>query len=353
MRRRLLVLTTVHHPDDVRIRGKLIEALASEWDVTYACRGPGPARREKITVRLLSGGRLVRNIRALGIIMRGEYEVLSLHDPETLPAGLLATWFRRRTVVFDVHENVPAQMMTKEWLPRLIKRPTAVITHWMLRLAERSIEITLAERGYASLFRRSHPVFENLLSDAPLPASDGSGSGVVYLGDVTEARGIFVLVRAAGRGIPGEKVTVIGQCSADVEGRIREIASELDVTVELTGRLDHARALEKVASARIGVSPLLDIPNYRWSMPTKILEYLAVGVPVVASDLPGTREVVEKLSGVVLVPPGDVDAWANALGGSIGDNSFSEAARLQAPAIRGQFRFPAEGVRAFYRGLAD
>ena len=108
-----------------------------------------------------------------------------------------------------------------------------------------------------------------------------------------------------------------------------------------------------MASARIGVSPLLDIPNYRWSLPTKILEYLAVGVPVVASDLPGTREVVEKLTGVVLVPPGDVDAWATALGGSIGDESLGEAARRQAPAIRNQFRFPAEGVRTFYRGLAD
>ena len=353
MRRELLVLTAVHHPDDVRIRRKLIEALRSEWNITYACREPGPSRRTGIEVRLLTGGRVLRNLRALRIILRQEYDVLALHDPETLPAGLLATWFRRKKVVFDVHENIPAQILTKDWLPKWSRRLVSRIAHSLLRLAERSMAMTLAERGYAPLFRGSHPTFENLLPAGSLPRTEGDGVGLVYLGDITEARGIFMLIRAVGRGIPGAELTLIGPCSEGTERRVLDLADECDVAVELAGRLEHNAALGRVAEARLAVSPLLDIPNYRMSMPTKLLEYLAVGVPVVTSDLQGTRATVEGLEGVVLVAAGDVDGWASALRTAMKDDDLAEVARRQAPTIQESYVFPSEAVRTFYRSLLD
>ena len=91
------------------------------------------------------------------------------------------------------------------------------------------------------------------------------------------------------------------------------------------------------AGAIVGLSPLLDTPNYRRSLPTKVLEYLAVGVPTLASDLSGTRVVVQGKPGVVLVPPGDLDAWTEALQAITADGELRAAARNGVAAIRETF----------------
>jgi glycosyltransferase involved in cell wall biosynthesis len=96
---------------------------------------------------------------------------------------------------------------------------------------------------------------------------------------------------------------------------------------------------------------LRDLPNYTHSLPTKVIEYLAMGVPVVASDLPGTREHIAALEAVELTPPGDIDAMARAIRTSVSPG-VKEVALEQAAAIRRRFSWPAEEVRQFYRGLA-
>ncbi len=353
MKPRLLVLTTVHHPDDVRIRGKLVEALRRDWQITYACRAPGPQNLEGFEVEILRGRRLARNLRSFALVFSKRYEVAALHDPETLPAGLLAAWIRRKKVVFDVHEDIPAQMLTKDRFPVWMRRPLALGLTLLLRLAERSIHMTLAEPGYSRRFRRQHPVFENLLPPGRLPKAEGGGSGVVYLGDITPHRGLYVLVEAMARSIPEQPLTLIGPCSSKVADHIRLLAGRGGVSVELTGRLPHSEALQRVARARVAVSPLLDIPNYRESQPTKLYEYLAVGVPVVASDLPGTRRAASGLDGVWFAEPGSIDAWAGALRRAVDDDELSEIARRQAPSVEDRLKFPAERVQDFYRRLVD
>ena len=93
-----------------------------------------------------------------------------------------------------------------------------------------------------------------------------------------------------------------------------------------------------------------DHDNYRSSLPTKTLEYLALGVPVVATDLPGTRAVLEGLGGVWLVPPGDVPAMASALEEAIRPEAKAAAVE-QAAEVRDRFRWPEAEVRSFYSDL--
>lgn len=344
------MVTTVHWPDDTRIRERLVRVLASDFEVRYATRSPGPTDRTGLEHVELRGGRLRRNLSALLLSLRGGWDLLVLHDPETLPAGLLARMVRRRPVVFDVHEDVPAIARTRAWVRPWLRGSLAWASRLGLYLAERMLTLTLAEEGYARLFRDYHPVFPNYPDTAGYPDPVESGDGTaVYVGDVTMARGVDVAVEACiWAGVP---LRVIGR----VTGYFREelsARSEGSDGLVFEGVLPNPRALESVARASVGLAPLRDLPNYRHSQPTKILEYLALGVPVVASDLPGTRALVEGLQAVFLVAPDDPAGLAEAMRNAMAPE-VRELAREQAPRIRERFRWPEDEVRAFYRSLVE
>ncbi|MGD2061408.1 MAG: glycosyltransferase, partial [Acidimicrobiia bacterium] len=114
--------------------------------------------------------------------------------------------------------------------------------------------------------------------------------------------------------------------------------------------MPNPEAMAVLARASVGLCPLRDLPNYRSSQPTKILEYLAMGLPVVASDLPGTRSLVAGLDAVFLTEPGDSDALAGAISRAR-DPEVLAAARAQADMIRDRYSWPASEVVGFYESL--
>lgn len=283
----------------------------------------------------------------------GRHRAVVVHDPELIPAGILARLVRRRPVVFDLHENLPGQLATKEWVWPPLRAPLGWLARLLLRLAERLLVVTLAEDGYRPLFRRDHPVFPNYLDPDRLPPVGTTGDGIVYVGDVTAERGVPLAVEAAGTSGVDAAMTIVGRCSPELEARLQALAARYGLVLEVTGRLPHARAMVLASGAGLGLAPLLDTPNYRGSLPTKVLEYLAVGIPVVASDLPETRRVVGERPGVELVAPGEVETWAEAIRQMYRDRSWQERARAGAEAVRRDFRWPIEDVLSFYQALID
>jgi glycosyltransferase involved in cell wall biosynthesis len=338
----VLILTTVHDPDDARIREKLARTLSGRMTVRYATRRPGPTDATGLEWLQLQGGRLRRNLRAWRLGFTARYDMLSLHDPETILLGVAVRLIRRKPVVFDLHEDLHSQIRTKvPWLLRPLLHGVAWL---LLRLAGATLTITLAEAGYARRFKRPGPVFPNHPDHLP-EISTQRRKVVTYVGDVTEMRGIPEAIEAAGRsGLPFE---VIGRIDTRTRERLALAAAMAGADVSIVGLLSHPEAMKRVATASVGVSPLRDLPNYRDSLPTKVLEYLALGLPVVATDLPGTRRVIGDLDAVWLVPPGDTMAMARALTEAVQDEAIT-AATAQAAEIRARFRWDADAVLAVY-----
>jgi glycosyltransferase involved in cell wall biosynthesis len=349
----VLVLSVVHQADDPRLRLRTVGVLAERFAVRYATRPPGPVDRSDHHWVILRGGRSRRHLRAAREAWRPDVGLLSVHDPELIPLGLAIHLLRRIPVVLDVHEDVPSQLRTKPWLPAVLRMPLALLSGVLLRRAERHLAITLAEPGYAHLFRREHAVLPNYPLVDKLPEPAPAGDDIVYVGDVTEARGATFAVEVVARMATRHRLRLIGRCAPELHARLDALAADLGVDLDLPGFVAHHDAMQAVAVASVGLCPLEDQPNYRHSLPTKVLEYLALGVPVAASDLPGTADLVAGRPGVALLPPRDRDAWAHALDEMAGEPHWREEAVAASDDVRKQFTWPADRLLETYVDLWD
>jgi glycosyltransferase involved in cell wall biosynthesis len=276
------------------------------------------------------------------------YDIAVVHDPELLPAAIKQS-NRGRTVVFDLHENLPAQIASHPSIPSLFRRPLSIMAARYLVRAERRLPMTLAESGYKSLFTADHAVFPNYprLEGMPEPGGDPDGP-IIYVGDITEARGIRTLVDAVGLMKDKRRLLVVGRYAKPFGDELLRRSAHLGVDMHLAGWLEHADAMQLVVESCVGVSPLSNAENYRRSLPTKTLEYLSLGVPVVASDLPGTRDVIGGLPGVTLVPPENAQELAEGLEHAISSHG---GIGVDAEFVRTQFTWSDEEVLGFYRAL--
>lgn len=335
--RRALVLTVVHHPHDARIRFRQIPALLEAgWAVTYAAPWSGygvavPAAVPGLTavdVRRARGRDRLAAQRSVRSVLREhgpEHDVVLLHDPELVPTTL---GLRLPPVVWDVHEDTAAAVAVRPWLPDPLRPAVARVVRRVERLAEGRLSLLLADEHYARRFARHHPVVLNTTTvptEAPEAAvpDDKGVLRVVYLGSVTVERGARELV-AIGRRL---RDLSSGRVRLQVVGPAHGAAETLMATAHAQGHLvwegfvPSDRALTMLDGALAGLSTLHDTANFRPSVPTKIVEYLAHGVPVVSTPLPMAAGLVERSGAGLLVPFGDVDrtveqvlAWAAEVG---------------------------------------
>jgi hypothetical protein len=244
---------------------------------------------------------------------RGEdHDVVIVHDPELLVAAL---GLGLRNLLWDVHEDTVASIETKDWVPPRARRPMMVAARALERHAERHHELILAEHAYAERFAGEHLVVPNTVR-VPETVDRPGCHRAVYLGSVTMPRGAATLVQT------GRRLTVArkDRITVEVIGPARDprTAEALAWAVK-SGHLRHHGfvpsdvALPMLDGALAGLSLLQDRPNYRHSMPTKVIEYMAHGIPVITTPLPLARDIVTRAGCGIVVPFGDADATAAAL----------------------------------------
>jgi glycosyltransferase involved in cell wall biosynthesis len=301
--RSALVITVVHNPQDARIRQRQINALlAAGWKVTYVApfRGFGlevppsrPADLGRGSLRCLniarsSGRRRFPAWRAARTVLRAlaqDHDVVLVHDPELV---LAAAGLGMKNLIWDVHEDPAAALQVKSWMPKPLRRPFATAWRQAERMVERRHHLLLAEYSYQARFRRRHPVVSNSVSVPRLVMRPG-GERVSYLGTVSMSRGCKTMIEVGHelrrRTNGAVRLEVIGE-AADAEAKeaLQEAAEVGDLS--WLGFVPSEQALARVGGSLAGLCLLQDLPNYRVSLPTKIMEYCALGVPVITTPLP-------------------------------------------------------------------
>ena len=331
---RVVVCTIVHHPADARIYHRQVRALLDAGhQVTYiapvdsenfSSERPGPQLQVIPVPRAVGRRRLGALLAARQALARhaAHADLILIHDPELLLA--LPARRSRPPTVWDVHEDTAAALSTKPWLPRSLRPAAALVTRAAERGAERRVHLILAEQGYVPRFHRPHPVVPNTTyvpETAPPPAPPGEDQRVVYLGHLSPDRGVGEMIELAGLLRPhGITVELIGP--ADARARALIEPAQAQGLIRWAGFVPNDQAMPMVDGALAGLSLLQDEPNFRHSLPTKVVEYMARGVPVVTTPLPAAAELATRHECGFVVPFGDARAAANAVLELAGDASL-------------------------------
>ncbi|MFM1966855.1 MAG: hypothetical protein RL134_2580 [Actinomycetota bacterium] len=315
---RVLVVCPVHHPWDARVNGREIAALIEAGHevaqvAPFTAFGVEPATGVRaIDVPRSQGRRRLASLRAVRRAIRREAkdsDVILLHSPEAL---LAVVDLKHPCVVWDVHEDTAAAIGMKPWLPSGLEAPA----RWSVRMSERwaedHVHLLLAERGYAGRFTKPHPLVPNSVMVAEAVPASGRGRAI-YVGSVTKARGADDLI-ALGRLLAVSddvRLDVVGTAGPEVRAQMEQASRAGWLTWH--GFVENSAALAMIEGASVGLSLLRDEPNYRHSMPTKLLEYLAHGIPFVSTPLPLAVELAQRSGGGVIVPFRDAQAARDAV----------------------------------------
>ncbi len=323
--RRVVHITSVHTATDIRIFQKECRSLVKcGYEVILIAPKVQPGTVGGVTVVPLPGarGRLRRMLigwwRAFAAAMPLHAEIYHLHDPELLPCGQLLRLFRR-CVVFDMHENLPAAILNKGWLPRFLREPISAIVSVFERLFLMGMPVVFAEWSYVKFYPRvkksavvlNMPLVEELQS---INVTRRLLPTVGYFGAVSSLRGSIVLIEALRLlKISGVLVglELIGPIQDEHRKEVVALVTDYGLSeVYIRGYLEPKEGWEIMGQCTIGAALLAPIPNYIDSYPTKIFEYMALGLPILASNFPLYKSIVEDLHCGYCVDPEEPDEVA-------------------------------------------
>ncbi len=186
-----------------------------------------------------------------------------------------------------------------------------------------------------------------------------SGSRVsgqlMYVGTVSADRGSLMTLRALQvlqRQRNDVEFVCIGPINPKHQEELESFITQAGLKkVRFLGRMRSADAWRVAAEGHIGLATLLPKPNYVESYPTKLFEYMAIGLPVIASNFPLYREIVETAGCGICVDPESPEQIAAAIAAILEDPRMaSEMARRGQEAALQRFRWDieAEKLKLFY-----
>jgi glycosyltransferase involved in cell wall biosynthesis len=234
------------------------------------------------------------NIRLFLFLLFSKSDILLANDLDTLPANYLAAKLKRKILIYDSHE-----LFTE--VPELNNRKS-VKKIWLkiekICLPRVNSAYTVC-KSIADYYNNQYDVKFHVIRNLPIYAEykthiDERKNILIYQGALNKDRGLELLIRAM-QFIEDYKLIIAGD--GDIACQLKYHAKEMQLTekIEFSGKLNFNELYKLSSSAKLGFSLERDTNlNYRYALPNKIFDYINTGTPVLCSDLPEMKDIIEK-----------------------------------------------------------
>lgn len=244
-------------------------------------------------------------------ILEHEFDVLHVHDFPLLRAGCHAARVRAVPVVYDSHEFYPVQSC---FTPQQQKRFLA-----LERRLVRYCQAVITVNPYiAKMMAKAHAIAEPLviLNASPVSAPDGPGERAiamttaqvelrakyklpadsflfVYQGWISPERNLESLIRAMAEVAAPAALLIVGYGDhvAALQSLVRSL--NLDDQIVFCGRVESDELHALTCACDVGIIPYVAVDEmHKYCSPNKLFEFVAAGLPIIATDLPYLRDII-------------------------------------------------------------
>ena len=324
-------MTSVHSATDPRIFHKECRSLArAGFDVTVIGPHSGDSVTDSVRIKSITRepsrlGRMTRTVwriyqeaRLLGA------DVYHFHDPELIPVGLLLLASGKK-VIYDIHEDVPKDILSKHYLPPWSRKPISWFADKIESVAcgrfSALVTVTPSIAGRLLLLNRrtiivyNYPYPREIVFAQAVEPWDSRRQSVAYVGGITAQRAIREMVAAMDL-LPKSLDATLELAGNEIPEGIRpeEIFQHPGwARVKHHGFIDQPSTFRLLHKVRAGLVLFHPEPNNIEAIPQKIFEYMGAGLPVIASDFPFWRQIIGEAGCGIFVNPMDPRAIAQAI----------------------------------------
>jgi glycosyltransferase involved in cell wall biosynthesis len=326
---RIVHLTSAHPTTDTRIFIKECRSLVrAGFQVHLIAPGDQNELREQIEIFAIpkTTSRFSRITDVLFQIYKIaksiDAELYHIHDPDLIFVGLQLQKMGKH-VVYDIHEDYPRSLLSRRYIPKIVRKPISLIYEKCEYYAAKRFSAIIAatpaigkrfqEINSKTVVVNNYPILDELMPVGSI-RWDERDISICYVGAITHIRGAIQMIKAM-EYLPkniGAKLEMAGEIWPQ---ELRNQVIELDgwqYVIEL-GKLNREEVKQLLGRTRVGLVLFHPEPNHVQAQPNKLYEYMSAGIPVIASDFPLWRQIIENTGCGLLANPTDPFSIADAI----------------------------------------
>ncbi len=300
-------ITSVHTRYDIRIFTKECSSLAKVDEFLVAlivADGKGEEVNNNVNILDVGKpkGRINRIFRTTRKIYKKakkmNYDIYHIHDPELILTGLKLKRIGKK-VIFDAHEDFPKQVMAKPYLSVFLKKLLPYFFEIFEYLTLKKYNYIIAATPYitnkflkinkATLNINNYPIIGELGS---VEKGEQKNNTISYLGGMSAIRGIIELIKSLDFIKSDTKLNLIGKFNdTNLELECKKMTGFNRVNEY--GFLNRQEVANVLSKTKIGIVTFLPLPNHIDSQPNKMFEYMSAGIPIITSNFPLWKDIVE------------------------------------------------------------
>ncbi len=261
------------------------------------------------------------NIRLFFLLLFSSSDILLSNDTDTLLPNYFVSKIRNKKLIFDAHELFPE-------VPELADRPFVKkvwekIEDFIFPKLKNAYTVS---QSIATYYGKKYGIEMKVVRNVPYHSylnnttKDKQGKTIIYQGAINKGRGLEWVIQA----MPKVDGTLIVAGDGDIKHELEKLVNSLGLSekVFFIGKKTPCELKEITLKVDLGLCLLEDLGlSYYYSLPNRIFDYIQAEIPVLATDFPEIRNIVDTYKTGVLINQYDAEFLAKTIN-NIFDNGF-------------------------------